>query len=809
MALVTKIMGAGMPAGAVNMILADVQDSLTATGTDQDTAQKIGAGIVRFTTVASGTGAILPAGAVGDEVMVINAGANALSVYPPVGHAINAGSTNAAISLPTACSIVIKRVSNLLWIARDSSQETFTQSGSGAVSRPVSGKLQETVSVLDFIPVASHAGIAAGSVTSDLTAYFVLAIATGKKVFCPKGTYYANVTQLSSNAWLFGEGEATVIRAFDTTASTLKCLSSGASSFITGVVVRDLKLYGTVEADGFHASPALIDFTGVKRCRIENVYFEGFRLDGIYLGGNVGASEYHNVDVTVRGCVFDGVNNGGRNGMSVIDVDGLDVDDCTFRNCAKSDQPGSLDFEPNQSFSVIKNVRVHHGRFYNTDGNRGHICLQTQDTANVENIIFDSNHLEDANTVSAIVLNMKTSAPATSLGIVISNNTAFITGGNFILKRDGCTDGTVISGNTARALRCVSFTNASGVQTDKNIIINGNNFFPENTGVGISLVETTSYVAIKSNTINGTPDTHITLGGNGDTDNVSIVDNDFIGTPVTRVITHGSVSSKNPLTNILRNNRFAVGHTHTFSASRTDYAGEDQNAYDFTNIPSDFAPGVHYSRVSSNNGPFSSDVGALHTYKMTNKANTDIYQEYVSQYSSVLLNKKFIRKAVNASTWDVWHRMYIGPDDVDTTAVGNVAGGEDDLQTYSLPANSLSWNGKTLRITAWGTGANNSNPKTLKFYFSSSIFSQALTVSQVNTWRLEVIVARTSSGNHDYTTRFFQDGTAQINNFANGTVAVSDAGAITIKCTGTVTDGGGGINNNDIVQEGMIVELLN
>lgn len=50
-----------------------------------------------------------------------------------------------------------------------------------------------------------------------------------------------------------------------------------------------------------------------------------------------------------------------------------------------------------------------------------------------------------------------------------------------------------------------------------------------------------------------------------------------------------------------------------------------------------------------------------------------------------------------------------------------------------------------------------------------------------------------------------QSGTAVIDAVDMGTATQTDTSAITIKCTGTVTDGGGGINNNDIVQEYMRV----
>jgi hypothetical protein len=50
-----------------------------------------------FSTVGSGTGCVL-----GERGIwfVVNNGANALLVYPPVGSNMNGGATNAAISVP-------------------------------------------------------------------------------------------------------------------------------------------------------------------------------------------------------------------------------------------------------------------------------------------------------------------------------------------------------------------------------------------------------------------------------------------------------------------------------------------------------------------------------------------------------------------------------------------------------------------------------------------------------------------------------------------------------------------------------------
>ncbi len=58
---------------------------------------------------------------------------------------------------------------------------------------------------------------------------------------------------------------------------------------------------------------------------------------------------------------------------------------------------------------------------------------------------------------------------------------------------------------------------------------------------------------------------------------------------------------------------------------------------------------------------------------------------------------------------------------VNTTSVGNVGAGEDNLMTYSVPANSLAVAGDYLEIRCSGTFAANANNKTLKAYFGTQV----------------------------------------------------------------------------------------
>lgn len=150
--------------------------------------------------------------------------------------------------------------------------------------------------------------------------------------------------------------------------------------------------------------------------------------------------------------------------------------------------------------------------------------------------------------------------------------------------------------------------------------------------------------------------------------------------------------------------------------------------------------------------------------------------------------------------------VMVGTLSVNTTAVGNVGAGTDDLMSYALPANSLSANGKGVRVTMWGTAANNANAKTLDFYFGGlRAASILLTVSTVRAWQVVATVMRSGASAQEYSIATI-DGNAStgigVANAFVGSTTQTDTAGITIKGVGTATA------DNDIVQKGMIVEFI-
>lgn len=136
-------------------------------------------------------------------------------------------------------------------------------------------------------------------------------------------------------------------------------------------------------------------------------------------------------------------------------------------------------------------------------------------------------------------------------------------------------------------------------------------------------------------------------------------------------------------------------------------------------------------------------------------------------------------------------------------AVGNVGTGEDDLLTYTLPANSLSGTGKTLRITAWGRTAANANAKTLKLYLgATTMVSRSMTTGSGNTWSISTLVTRAGSNSQGYVTNYFTDGATSVG-ASRGVSTETDTSTIVIKCTGTATA------DSDVIQDGFLIEFIN
>lgn len=141
-----------------------------------------------------------------------------------------------------------------------------------------------------------------------------------------------------------------------------------------------------------------------------------------------------------------------------------------------------------------------------------------------------------------------------------------------------------------------------------------------------------------------------------------------------------------------------------------------------------------------------------------------------------------------------------------TASVATIANTtETTLQQYTLPANTLSQAGQSLRVTCfWNTGAT-ANTKTVKLYFGASVISTLADAANAQNGKLEAIIMRTGAA----TQKFLGSGiagTGSLTPVATVYTAGTDAltAGVLIKCTGT----NGTAAANDIIANGMITEMI-
>lgn len=91
--------------------------TVTAAGTTQGTATLLTAtnNIVTTATAVSALGVIPPASPINPIYTIINATAETIDIYPPSGAKFNNGSANAAVTLATGVSCILKRFSSTVW----------------------------------------------------------------------------------------------------------------------------------------------------------------------------------------------------------------------------------------------------------------------------------------------------------------------------------------------------------------------------------------------------------------------------------------------------------------------------------------------------------------------------------------------------------------------------------------------------------------------------------------------------------------------------------------------------------------------
>jgi len=535
----------------------------------------------------------------------------------------------------------------------------------GAVARTVNDKLQEAVSVKDF-------GAVGDGVTDD-TAAFLAAMTASSNVYVPEGTYCVDAGNstgcliTSGTGYnVYGDGEKSVIKRFsyNPASSCINFDSGSASAFIDDVKFSNLKFLGDIATLGHDELYGhLLRMNGVRRVVIEKCYFEGPRSDAILIGSGPGGptSERHNFDIVVRDCIFDGVlygATGGRNAISFIDVDRATIDGNVFRNWSRNDMPGSLCFEPDYSFGVIKNVTISGNKFSECGGNRGHIALSTDNipNANWANIIVIGNTFSSNNVVS---LFCSTTLGTVPNAVIIADNT--ITECEHILFHpSGSVYGLSIMDNSSFAStsgygRILIGDNTTAGRTSKEIDIVGNTLI-SNITVPVVVSNNITTLNVRNNTMRGATQSHMSLGLVGNTiQEVSIVGNQFLGAISDEIVV--AAGTQVVATNLWYNNYHPNTETHSFRALQNNFAGSTFNIKTISDAPNTYPYGVSQARYQNIAIVTANDNGMVETRRPSSNSEAATIQFFYPDYSATDLDDFYFRKAIDATTWAAWFRV--------------------------------------------------------------------------------------------------------------------------------------------------------
>jgi len=198
---------------------------------------------------------------------------------------------------------------------------SYTQSGTGAVSRNLTNRIKELVSVRDFG--------AAGDGTTDDTTAFQNALAAHDCVFVPAGTYRTTSTiVLGERKTLYGVGQSSVIAADDddfhvieirdgyATLKSLKMTGGDAGIKLYGVTgpcvqntVRDLVIHGAktgILLDGNDDTDKPCYWNYFAHVLIEAPILHGVHLTKTGAGDTPNANNFHHLRVYSHGVSMTG-----------------------------------------------------------------------------------------------------------------------------------------------------------------------------------------------------------------------------------------------------------------------------------------------------------------------------------------------------------------------------------------------------------------------------------------------------------------------------------------------------------------------
>ena len=451
----------------------------------------------------------------------------------------------------------------------------FIQAGTGAVQRTVESKLQDVVSVLDFIPASID------TATTDCSPYFQAAIDANRAIYIPYGVYRIDSTIVLSQPYsaIVGDNRLPIIRYYDPgNGPAIKVTAVPAGPFNQHSRVENLIVEARDSVTGdywlptFSSVPNLnqagvafeataYGFNAVQRCTARNLRIFNF---------SVGFWNYNTVDQRIDdirvqmaaaipdtgytvankciGYYFDGTPGGGFSPNASVEVT-----NCTFGmgGCPQiSTRIGLYAFGPD-----LRDIWVRDCVF-----SQGDYGVWFESTASDKNIDIHLNRIiTDQNDVSGIFLKNLSGNGAVS---IVSGYTVLspIAVGGAALKIEGCKGVSVTGGFQALGI-ANNTTNDKGIWVKDSTNVTVESALIKNCINGF-VIDNSNYCSFTANAIyaDTTFETAPTLNNgiqllNGSSYN-TIVGNSISGASPTYQYNSGIVIASGCPRNIISSNQF-------------------------------------------------------------------------------------------------------------------------------------------------------------------------------------------------------------------------------------------------------------
>ena len=548
----------------------------------------------------------------------------------------------------------------------------FQQQGAGAVLYPLVSKMQQIVSVKDFGAV--------GDGVADDTVAIQAAVNSGAKVInlLSNGIYkVTSKIELPNNITI--NGNSGVINSQGATLAggtgILTIDGGGSNTQKENINLMNIQFVGKVTFDEHRHQIAI---HGGKNIKITGCYFNGFPGDAVYINGGDGyQAERHNYNISIVGNLFDGVNYANRNGVSVLDCNGLLIEGNTFTRCSQNNMPGAIDLEPNpptDAYSIIKNIVVTNNTFYLNKGSNGDIVIALSSGMVNEptNIIVSNNVSNTSNIYGQFMTIQATVSNPNSKFLSVINNLS-----NGLI-------GIVAQSNSATTLtnfemvgnEIVNLSTNVNPITIQNSIIQNNILKSIDLPVTTTLINVTvsnnkiseylrimnsSYIIVDGNQVNQLnypPNLYRPIYVSGS--NLSIINNQTKNTTSTRSIVTASPS---PSTVVFLNNQIdIVSQVPAFINDDCDGvvngAAGDVPTFNTDTFPEVFPSGVSVAMIDGDpNTPSITRMGVLETRKASSSKGsyiTAVYQSFSPGYVSGTPGKIWYRQATSLTTWSAW-----------------------------------------------------------------------------------------------------------------------------------------------------------